>query len=47
MASHEDGESRMVFSTDDGARLQDTLGLLQLGVAAWNEQARRWVLDDE
>lgn len=41
------GESRMVFSTDDGARLQDTLGLLQLGVAAWNEQARRWVLDDE
>jgi hypothetical protein len=41
------GESRTVFLANNSARLQQTLGLLQLGVIAWNEQGRRWVHDED
>lgn len=42
----DEGDTRTVFLTDTGARLQETLGLLQLGVIAWNEHGRRWIHDE-
>lgn len=42
-----EGENCTVFLTNNGARMHETLGLLALGTVAWNEQAARWVHDNE
>lgn len=41
-----EGESRTVFLANNDARLQETIGMLRMGVIAWDEQARRWVHDE-
>lgn len=49
VATHYDseGDIRIALLTDSESRTHDTLGLLALGTAAWNEQAIRWVHDNQ
>ncbi len=41
------GETRVAFLADDESNTHDTLGLLSLARVAYEEQARRWVLDNQ
>lgn len=41
------GELCTAFLTNNSARTHETLGLLALGTVAWQENARRWVHDDD
>lgn len=44
-----EGDERCMFLTPDAQPLRETLGLLSVGQAVWQEELRRWVfdLDDE
>ncbi len=42
-----DGESRMVFSVNNGAKTMETLGLLDGGQAVWRAEVVAWVRGDD
>lgn len=42
-----EGESCTAFATNNGARVHETLGLLALGKAVWEDEARAWVRGDD
>lgn len=43
----EEGDTRTVFLSNEGARVHETLGLLALGTEAVKVQAERWIRSDE